>query len=236
MATLPPFKICPAHFSHAAQTTALSNRAFLAPNHPKLATYLSPRLFEYPQDFATSTLHRHRSRLLNPTMVGLVACVGNEVIGDAFFQRYPLRPRSESLFEILRRWAVTYYQKLYSWVFPDRSTDMERLEAAYKYIEETQKFVEEKVPEWWWVESVAVDPSWWRRGVGRALMAWVMERAREEGVPVILESSHEGKFLYQSMGFKKVREAFHIEGEDAGGMMAWWPEGMSGGEKFEALE
>lgn len=49
-----------------------------------------------------------------------------------------------------------------------------------------------------------VDPRHQRRGFGRSLVQWGLDRADEERVPVALDASCAGLALYESMGFRTV--------------------------------
>lgn len=64
---------------------------------------------------------------------------------------------------------------------------------------------EEHYPaERWRLSWLSVAPEAQRRGVGRALLRWGVERGEEEGVPVVLESSEAGRGLYAGAGFEVV--------------------------------
>ncbi len=72
------------------------------------------------------------------------------------------------------------------------------------------------------VLNVAVDPSERRRGIGRALMEWVVKQARETSRELItLEvrpTNRAARRLYESIGFVAValRRGYYVEtGEDA---------------------
>ncbi|KAL4723370.1 hypothetical protein ACLX1H_009866 [Fusarium chlamydosporum] len=54
----------------------------------------------------------------------------------------------------------------------------------------------------WFLSTIAVAKEGQRRGVGSALMKFGVERADEEGWMSYLNSSHEGKGLYEKFGFK----------------------------------
>ena len=70
---------------------------------------------------------------------------------------------------------------------------------------------------------LAVDPRFHRRGVGRRLLRWGMNRADEEAVQLGLIASPAGRRLYDSVGFRDVG-VLEIEGcpitESA---HIWWP-------------
>ena len=234
----PEFTIRPALLSDAPHTARTSVRAFLTTSTgPSLLPYLAPNATVHDTDFYISTIHRMRSRFLDPSSISLVAVTPDLCIGNATFTRTPA-PAPESLPHFLLRWVVTTYQRLYGWAFPNRATDKVRMELFMANRRRIQKrWEEERYKERWEIESVSIEPEWQRRGVGRELMGWVVEKAREEGVPVVVEASREGGVLYRSLGFVKVGEGFRVPGgeeEIGGGVFEWWPEGVR--ERWEREE
>ncbi len=71
------------------------------------------------------------------------------------------------------------------------------------------------------IYSLAVDPDWRRNGLGRRLLAQVLERVRSEGVSrVSLEvrsSNAPARALYRGFGFRPEgqRPGYYADGEDA---------------------
>jgi GNAT superfamily N-acetyltransferase len=60
----------------------------------------------------------------------------------------------------------------------------------------------------WYLASLFTLPEWQGRGVGRLLVQWAIERADrgEEPVPLYLESSVQGRRLYEGCGFVKMSD------------------------------
>jgi GNAT superfamily N-acetyltransferase len=56
------------------------------------------------------------------------------------------------------------------------------------------------------VDYLAVDPAWQKRGVGKLLMQDCVADADRRGLPMWIEASMEGRPLYESMGFRGVEE------------------------------
>jgi predicted N-acetyltransferase YhbS len=77
--------------------------------------------------------------------------------------------------------------------------------------------------------DLSADPRYHRRGAGRALMQWGLEKAREHHVPITLTSSPLGRYLYTNVGFKELAYVdCGVEGvEERPGVwvMVWFPEG-----------
>ena len=65
----------------------------------------------------------------------------------------------------------------------------------------------------WHLDSVAVEPGWQGRGIGSALVAFGLERARHGNAAVILETgSPRNVPLYERLGFHVVEEADSPDG------------------------
>ena len=59
----------------------------------------------------------------------------------------------------------------------------------------------------WYLEGLGTDPKWQRRGVGGALMAPVLARCDDEGVPAYLETQKQANVpYYRKHGFEVIRE------------------------------
>jgi GNAT superfamily N-acetyltransferase len=56
--------------------------------------------------------------------------------------------------------------------------------------------------EHWYLELIATRKAYQRRGLGARLVRWGMDRADEEGWDCYLDSTPEGKRLYEKLGFK----------------------------------
>jgi GNAT superfamily N-acetyltransferase len=78
-------------------------------------------------------------------------------------------------------------------------------EAAFRPIIRSA-FPEDKYPEIWQLLLLVVQPGYQKRGVGRQLMRWGLERAMEENVGFGVESLPAGEKLYKSCGLRLIRE------------------------------
>ncbi|KAI5268552.1 hypothetical protein E4T47_07757 [Aureobasidium subglaciale] len=56
------------------------------------------------------------------------------------------------------------------------------------------------------LKLLATDPTAQRRGAGAAALRWGLEKADDLGLPVYLEGSVMGRYLYTKNGFKDIRE------------------------------
>ena len=74
-----------------------------------------------------------------------------------------------------------------------------------------------------WLSTLAVDPKFQRRSVGRRLLRWGIRQADREGVPCGLCASPVGLGLYEREGFRKIETIVYGPIEDP--MMVRWPDG-----------
>ncbi|OBT53507.1 hypothetical protein VE04_08127 [Pseudogymnoascus sp. 24MN13] len=129
----------------------------------------------------------------------------------------------------LAEWGYGIYLKCAAWVFPDRSESPEgKAEFSKAGVLEYEKHWKDRDDRKnrWYVQSVVVAEPWQGRGVGKKLMAWVLEQAQKEGVPASLEASMMGERLYRSIGFDLLDRFVTKIGdskEDEGGIMMWSP-------------
>lgn len=99
---------------------------------------------------------------------------------------------------------------------------------AQRFEVEYARFVEGfwsgDVEEHWLMKKLCVDPAWRRQGVGMALLQWGLDRAREEGVVVGLDSTEEGMKLYRRVGFVQVAVFEVLQPDVSIPVLLWRPE------------
>ncbi|KKK17222.1 hypothetical protein P175DRAFT_0426071 [Aspergillus ochraceoroseus IBT 24754] len=73
----------------------------------------------------------------------------------------------------------------------------------FKLLDEEVESVRARQPkESWYLNFLGVDPTAQKKGVGKRLLQWGLDRADEEGIAAGLEASNAGVKLYQSAGFE----------------------------------
>ena len=206
---------------------SIGARAFL---DDELFTYLAPHRHEHPRDFRNYILRRLKMRYTEQGMHGFV-CVSDNldgrtrrdeasessipqkevVMGYAFWNRIgtandriaakwqrhnssPIAKLEEMLLAAEDRYAQIFGL--------DRSHSPARIATFRNAVASERPFV--RIPAYWHLETLAVSPEYQRRGVGRCLLEWGLDMAREEGVSVTVESSDVGRQLYAKNGFKVV--------------------------------
>ncbi|KAF2438486.1 hypothetical protein P171DRAFT_371460, partial [Karstenula rhodostoma CBS 690.94] len=131
--------------------------------------------------------------------------------------------RADTLFKKFERklldWEIRYDTK-----FLNRVEDPKRL-AEYIKLEPWNAF--KAINPRWHMGLICVSPKFQRRGVGSMLVHQVQKLAADEGLPVTLEASIVGRFLYLKSGFKIVGEVKLCE-EYTDALMLWEPSGLEG--------
>lgn len=126
----------------------------------------------------------------------------------------------------LERFLVNITDRINAYIAPDPSADpiaATRLRIASSKLEKLHWDTAERKTRWH-LHWLGVDPQHQRRGVGRQLAQWGLDRAIEDRVWAGIESSAVGEKLYTSMGFKVIGDRLPcIEGINMGTVMAWEP-------------
>ncbi|KID85033.1 Acyl-CoA N-acyltransferase [Metarhizium guizhouense ARSEF 977] len=67
-------------------------------------------------------------------------------------------------------------------------------------------FGDEGTSNMWHLDHLAVDPRHQRRGIGKLLLNWGIEKAKHDGRDCYLVATPAGKSLYESVGFRTLQE------------------------------
>jgi ribosomal protein S18 acetylase RimI-like enzyme len=201
-----------------------------------LSDLLSPLRGTYPEDHQYWFQNRIKGRMLSPRNRGFVAIGDGDVVGYMMCARLGDDEGALKVQKEKRTWWMGaaelgwgVYGKTVKLVWPDRSQSDEGLAEFMKAtVVENEKHWKgrEDRKNRWYVQSVVVAEAWRGRGVGKKLMAWLMEQAQKEGVVIGLEASMMGERLYRSIGFDLLgRFVVHFEATDDehGGIMMWSP-------------
>ncbi|KFY38138.1 hypothetical protein V494_04500 [Pseudogymnoascus sp. VKM F-4513 (FW-928)] len=201
-----------------------------------LSDMLSPHRVKYPEDHALWFERRIKLRGLSPRNRGFVAIGDGEIVGYMQCARLgddeaalKIEKEKKTWYSGLVNWGYGMFFKCAAWAFPDRSQSAEGVAEFAKLgeVEENKHWKDrEERKNRWYAQSVVVSEPWRGRGVGKKLMAWVMEQAQKEGVVIGLEASMMGERLYNSLGFDLLGRFTHsVESwdKDAGGVMMWSP-------------
>lgn len=209
-------------------------------------SWISPHREKYPAQYERGWVQRCMGRLLSPRNETYVACTTKgEIIGEAQFARVGDDAGARKMIRdlgVLKRvfiwvasWVFSTYFKLLFWMEGgDKTVDLEAVKAFAGWCEVDNekhwKNHEDRVNRWH-AQSVCVLAEWQGKGIGRRLMAEVMRKAQQDGVPVGLESSIDGEHFYDKLGFELISRftqqpgLLGLEHGDEGGFMIWYPEG-----------
>lgn len=118
----------------------------------------------------------------------------------------------------------------------DWSISYTNLGAFFRQQQETNPadFLEPKGRDHHQCKYLVVSPDYHRRGVGRALIRHVQERAAAEEVPILLTSSAVGEKFYLSCGFREIARLPLAEGCDIISPLLLWDNDMNARNKTDA--
>ncbi|PGH06100.1 hypothetical protein AJ79_06634 [Helicocarpus griseus UAMH5409] len=202
--------------------------------------YLCPARMEYYSHYRDSFLRRMKLRLSKPGWVTYVAVTdaddegepisshgGGKIVGYAAWERdgnSPAARKWRGKNDTFGCWIERFLQGIEGYYIDffnlDKSVDKFNLAT---YLSATEGSFPSKIyPELWYLSTLAVHPSYQRRGIGTKLVEWGMEQARMEKVPVGLEPSIKGTGLYEKLGFRTISKSEWIEGQWVSAML-WEP-------------
>jgi GNAT superfamily N-acetyltransferase len=194
-----------------------------------------------------------RSLLLSPGSVCFVAesNATKEIVGWAIWSRHGTSERAKEwqrpnsgVMNWMERKLLSVETKYFEWmpgVDPTReSAHMKQLQPIL-----AEEWPEEIFREFWELDGLYVHPDHYRKGIGRMLALWAVERGKGEDVPVVVHSSPDGRKLYESVGFEVVARMVGFDewvpeftgmGPDGEGCwsMCWQPEGTDYSERARA--
>lgn len=207
-------RIRPMQLSDLPTAATISSKAFRT---DQFFRYICPRLDDYPDDFRAFLLRLHKKRILQVGAVPYVAEIDEtdpegmrKVVGVAIWKRIGAnetarawkKPNSGYM-KSLERW-LQYFEEAYFTAFiGDRSADKKRVSDVYASLDNV--FPKDIFDDYWYLQHLAIDPAFQRRGIGTLLTKWGVERAREEGCCVTLDASAAGKPMYERLGFQVIK-------------------------------
>lgn len=184
------------------------------------------RVEQIPPPMLKKTLRDYLHQALDPRIILVAAVAAGQVVGIAKWSVPACLSRSETIFESTYRKAVEFKDYFEDWVSPPRWMSGN----CVKQYSKAQKACAEsflgsgKLDKVWYLKSLAVHPSFQRKGIGSALMDWGLRKAGSRGEMVYLEASDKGKELYLRNGFVSLGEL--VVGSEAFAVetcMSWTP-------------
>lgn len=216
----------------------MARSATLAYYDSPLTEYLSPHRQRFPNDYILSFARRYRINLCEPNTFAIfvVDPSNNIVAGYGIFTREgadagkrELVRRQRSLWRTVQLWWYKLLEPFLKWWSPNRAIDASNMAHFMTIIEEDHKKWDKMYPNRYHCRSFVVRPDYQRRGIGSKIMRIVMDMAKREKVPLVLEATAEGEKLYSHLGFRLVSRfqltIFNTD-KEAGGLMAYEPDTM----------
>lgn len=234
----------------SSDPTKIANAAYTTYIDTALQRFLAPGRVEHEATCRRNWRQRVVTRMLNSRNVTIVAYPAgspNDIVGAISFARLGDNFPSEQEKRDWRPWIVTMFFALLSWMWkwdckivnymrPDLSEDAANVQKFLAWVEVDDErywdpvtFPERK--ERWHVQSMAVLPTWQRRGIGTRFLEEVISRARKERTCMGVEASAIGTKAYEKVGCQKLGDFYGDEVEGGGGVFMWRPEGWKGDEK-----
>ncbi|KAI1323668.1 acyl-CoA N-acyltransferase [Xylariaceae sp. FL0255] len=178
-------------------------------------TYRYPYIDQYYDDYVAAVRTRYKGTLADPDITMMV------YEGASNEDSAVLKPIAYSV------WVpVTRKQPLVAapaGTGDQTQTPMQRhavparMRAALGDIEVAKQrlFIDKYGEKQMYLAGLACHPEYERRGAGKALISWGLERAQREKIPIGLFASPKGMGLYKKLGFKEVERFYtQIEGEE----------------------
>ncbi|MCJ1471615.1 hypothetical protein MMC13_000255 [Lambiella insularis] len=216
----------------------------------ELSNFLAPDRAKHPLSWRQQALKIHRSKYYQPNAFSFV-CVADasddfasadEILGctrwvrqaskeDATADPWTRRP---SLLERAESWLCWAEAKWEATLRINPAISWDHWDAFIRAITDSTGFAPLGGATHWFLDSLAVAPEYQRRGVGRTLVDWGLQRAEAETqervaggkapVPVALVGTALGLHLYRSLGFKVVGwedDSYLDAAADGGSVMVW---------------
>jgi GNAT superfamily N-acetyltransferase len=173
--------------------------------------YLHPHLDKYPDDLARSYLRKmrlHWAKSSSPDHKLFVAYKpsadgkGEEcVTGVASWSRRRAKPLPEDGTTSLWTKAITTYNSWEAYFLPDRAADPFRLTILARAAPYSKHHWTGSRAEVWYLNIIGVSPDFEGQGIGRELVAWGFEKAKQDGVGTSCISAEGKDGFYEKCGF-----------------------------------
>ncbi|KAM0433868.1 hypothetical protein ACHAPT_003811 [Fusarium lateritium] len=167
---------------------------------------------EHPEQYRQVWQLLLRSEYSDPGAVVMVACDNStgdisDAVGFAVWHRHGSSDTARSWQGDTLNKKLIRLGILLQWVYRfslGRSVEAVSVSHAKEVVTETRNAERLYPDERWRLAFISVSPNHQRRGIGRKLVQWGIDRSEEEGIAAVLEASDAGKPLYEKMGFVAV--------------------------------
>ncbi|KAF1986776.1 acyl-CoA N-acyltransferase [Aulographum hederae CBS 113979] len=199
----------------------------------ELFTWMYPRMDQYPDDMYHWFLIKTKIRfngLGSHVFVAEVEDAGGKrtIAGQAVWERggkdeEAKKWKSDTFGRKLERRLLQAEMWYYTHCL-ERASDPVRI----SHFEEVANYeFYSTLPGHWHLAHLVILPQYQRKGIAKRLIAWGVETARQEHLPVTLEASRVGRKVYEKIGFRVFGTCVVSEGLDSVAML-WEPEELKG--------
>jgi GNAT superfamily N-acetyltransferase len=231
---------------HAHDLSAVSTISALGNLNDALTKYMRRSPLSKWTSYRLSCVRFLKSLLLGAGTVCFVAesLATKEVVGWAIWSRHGKSERAKEwqrpnggVMNWMERKLLSVETKYFEWV---PGVDPTREDMHMKQLQPilAEEWPKEVFTEFWELDGICVHPDHYRKGIGRILALWGVERGKGEDVPVVVHGSPDGRKLYESVGFEVVARMVDFDawvpefkgmGPDGKGCwsMCWQPEGTN---------
>lgn len=210
--------IRPANYSDLVPASKCLAAAFK--EEPMHGPYLHPHRNEYPDDMYLFFLYNLRIQYVSGPDVKLHVSTttdnkGKEIItGLSQWRRVRAKPQ-QSLYRTTMINAMKTYNYLESFVYPNRALNPPKSEVLVQMWPFMAHHWTGTRAEVWDLSTLGVDPAYGKQGIGRELVKWGFEQAKQDGIPCSVISSEGNERFYTRCGFDVVvGRAADFGGED----------------------
>lgn len=186
-------------------------------------------VFPTPDDIPRRRLQR-RTRIaahteLDPDTVVVTALVDDQIAGVAVWKTPKRAWKKETLIELLYRKFIELKDNLEDRICPSTWYRKDLKQEYFKALaQHRERFLgPESDSDMWYLNLIAVHPTFQRKGVGTALIEWSFGQARAHRERIYLESTDVAKQFYIKMGFKELGSIELGGGEVLLSCMIWSP-------------
>jgi GNAT superfamily N-acetyltransferase len=185
---------------------ALCTSAFF--NEALFGDVLHPHRHQFPDDVRFFWHARTRQFLSEHRNTVIVATIyeanAEKIVGMAAWQR---QGDDADAHKVMREWKDHGLPPLPE--VQNRAIDPARrtiMQDAYPYFKHHWDATTNGIPRCqnWYLNLCAIDPAYQKRGFGQDLVAWGLERARQENVHASVISSYQNEAFYLRCGFDEV--------------------------------
>lgn len=212
--TIRPFRPGTTDMSAITEINAVGNE------HDELTKYMRRNIQQKWTSYRNGCRRFLQMKVASPGTVCYVAEERStgEVVGWALWTRHGKSAKAKEwqkpnsgLLKAIERKLIAAEESYYKHVpYVDPTGNHEHMKQLMPVLND--EWPNDIFPEFWELDGLYVHPEQYRKGIGKMLALWGVEKGRAETVPVLVHSSPLGRRLYENVGFGVVNR---MDGFDA---------------------